>query len=486
MNSKSKELRINREGDRYKWSLGSIIENLQSIGVDTDGAVDIARACLKNFRPEKNVEFIALMTWFEEALLKQADKTIAERFLSQTPPFIPLRIKKQKGSEEYSRRAISQRLEKQGIAFKDAYDIAHQLRSDLRTQGLEEITESYLNSILSDRIEKRMGSNARLRFESGKQQTIQISQSDGQVLPFSHGILAKSLIAIGLNSEMAFTITREVEQSLWLEPDVIDSKTLEQVIEHELNDKAGPSFAQRYLLMQEIETSQKPIIVLISGTSGVGKSTLAAEIAYRLGIARLVSSDSIRQALRSLISADLSSILHSSSFAAWQTELLPGEDVDRVKTKRVQRAFQSQVQQVSAALWAILQRNYEENVSIVMEGVHIVPGFMPLEQLEDATIIELVFVQTDEDKHRQNFEKRQKSSVKRKSNRYLNHFTEIRLIQDFIVEQAKNEGVAVVDAFDRELAMNEGFEVILQGLLNDWLDVSPVADDEPDSFEELR
>ena len=471
MGSKSKELRINREGDRYKWSSGSIIENLQSIGVETELAVDIARDCIKNFRSEKNIDFTKLMTWFEEVLSKQANKEIAETFLSQTPPFIPLKISKDKSTEDYSRRVVSQRLEKQGIPFKEAYDIADQLRSRLRAQGLENITDVYLNDALSEAIETRIGSMARLRFESDNHQVIQIVQSDGQVLPFSHGILSRSLMSIGLDSEMAFAIAREVEQTLWLEPhNVIPSHVLEQLVEQEVTEKAGKSFAQRYQLLQEIDRNQKPIIVLICGTSGVGKSTVAAEIAYRLGIPRLVSSDSIRQALRSLISPDLSAILHSSSFTAWQTELLPGEDTDTVKTKRVHRAFQTQVQQVSAALSAILKRNYEENVSIVMEGVHVVPGFMPLDEMEDATIIELVFVQSDEEKHRQNFEKRQKSSVKRKSNRYLGHFQEIRLVQDFIVSQAKSEGVAIIDAMQQERAIDEGFEIILQSLLNDWLD----------------
>ena len=84
--------------------------------------------------------------------------------------------------------------------------------------------------------------------------------------------------------------------------------------------------------------------------------------------------------------------------------------------------------------------------------------------------------QSDEEKHRQNFEKRQKSSAKRKSNRYLGHFQEIRLVQDFIVSQAKSEGVAIIDATHQERAIDEGFELILQALLNDWLDKSDVED----------
>jgi len=141
MSSKSKELRISREGERYKWSSGSIIENLQSIDVETELAVDIARACVKEFRAEKNIDFKQIMTWFDDTLSKQIDKNVAERFSNQTPPFIPLRVEREKGTVEYSRRAISQRLEKQGIPFKEAYDIAHQLRNQLRAKGFETITD---------------------------------------------------------------------------------------------------------------------------------------------------------------------------------------------------------------------------------------------------------------------------------------------------------------------------------------------------------
>jgi 2-phosphoglycerate kinase len=98
--------------------------------------------------------------------------------------------------------------------------------------------------------------------------------------------------------------------------------------------------------------------------AGVGKSVLAAELAYRLGIARVVSTDSVRQALRSLISPELSPILHASSYAAWRAELLPDEIATaKPKRKRVVRGFQAQVQQMNRAIDAIIDRNVKEDLA---------------------------------------------------------------------------------------------------------------------------
>ena len=45
-----------------------------------------------------------------------------------------------------------------------------------------------------------------------------------------------------------------------------------------------------------------PVIVLIGGTTGTGKSTVASEVAYRLGITRVTSTDFIRETMRAFLS----------------------------------------------------------------------------------------------------------------------------------------------------------------------------------------
>ena len=56
--------------------------------------------------------------------------------------------------------------------------------------------------------------------------------------------------------------------------------------------------------------------VLLCGTSGTGKSTLASLLAARLGITTLLSTDSIRHMLRGFQSAEENPLLWLSTYEA--------------------------------------------------------------------------------------------------------------------------------------------------------------------------
>ena len=57
-----------------------------------------------------------------------------------------------------------------------------------------------------------------------------------------------------------------------------------------------------------------PLIVLVGGATGTGKSTVATEVAYRLGITRVTSTDFVRQTMRAFLSHDFMPSIHYSSF----------------------------------------------------------------------------------------------------------------------------------------------------------------------------
>ena len=58
----------------------------------------------------------------------------------------------------------------------------------------------------------------------------------------------------------------------------------------------------------------KPRLLVITGSSGVGKSTLSARAAASLGFSKSASTDTIREALRTQFDADELPALHRSSF----------------------------------------------------------------------------------------------------------------------------------------------------------------------------
>ena len=111
----------------------------------------------------------------------------------------------------------------------------------------------------------------------------------------------------------------------------------------------------------------KPIILLIGGATGTGKSTVATEVAYRLGINRVTSTDVVRQTLRAFFAEEYLPSIHRSSFDAG-----PGETmVD---------GFLDQTTNVLIAVEASIERALQEGWSMVLEGVHLVPGMLSVRQ----------------------------------------------------------------------------------------------------------
>ena len=113
----------------------------------------------------------------------------------------------------------------------------------------------------------------------------------------------------------------------------------------------------------------KGLIVLIGGTTGTGKSTVASEVAHRLGITRLTSTDFIRETMRAFFSYEEMPAIHHSSFEA-------GTAVDGDADPLI-AGFVEQSRLVCVGVDAAIRRSLTEGWSMVLEGVHLVPGMVP-------------------------------------------------------------------------------------------------------------
>lgn len=462
-------LKVVREGDKVPFQLGTVVESLQGAGLLTDDSIRLARALEKHYRGKKEVKLAALVSALTELVKEAHGGGAAARFAEQPPPFAPLRLRDAADKEEspFSRRNLAGMLEKQGYSFKEANTLARQIEGELRRTGSGLITPPELAHQTALAIGARYGREARERFEAaqGRPSELWVIGEDEVRVPYSRGILAQSLMALGLGPDMSYQLAKRTEVALWrLGQRDLRVATLRGSVKRLLLQEAGEEFVRRYELLHALRRPERPLVILIGGAPGVGKSNLASALAYRLGLPRIVSTDAIRQALRSLISPELSPELHTSSFTAWRAELLPSEQ-PKPKRKRVVRGFQRQVQQLTAPLQAIVDRSVAEASSVVMEGVHLVPGFMSLEQ-EGATVVELILNVADPELHRSYFGTRElQTQSRRRREHYLTHFDEIRMIQDFCLAQAKTENVPVVDAGDFDEMIDHAIEVILNAAL---------------------
>lgn len=465
---KRRDLRVAVGRKKVPFSAGQVVDGLQAAGALTDDALRVARDVEQALRDggQRTVPLERLREVVAERAREELGDGIADHWLAQTAPFVPIVLERLSGEPTpFSRRTLTASLEKLDLEFKEAWALAAQVEQGIRAEGLERIGEGELPQRVALALEARYGREKRLRYEAtlDRPSDLMVSEPDGSHIPYSRGILARSLTSIGLAPGLSHHLAKRVEEALWREGgSTVEREDVRRVVRELLVEEAGEEFARRYELMRVVRRPERPIVVMIGGTAGVGKSELAAELAYRLGVVRVVSSDSIRQALRSLVSPDLSPVLHASSYTAWMAELLPAERAHlKPKRKRVVRGFQAQVLQLGTALTAIADRNVVEATSMVLEGIHVVPGVSP-GQVDGATVVELMLQVEDEATHLARFARREgRTGARRPQAPYVEHFEEIRMLQDWLVGRAEEAGVPVVDVTDLDDAVEHAVEHVL-------------------------
>ena len=275
--------------------------------------------------------------------------------------------------------------------------------------------------------------------------------------PFSKGIMSRSLNVADIGTERAHQIASNIEADL-IENNIteISSGDLADVVLNHL-ENIDSDIAKKYSNWRSLRISKKPLIILIGGASGVGTSSMAFELANRLRLKNIISTDMIREVMRKIISKDLSPVIHKSSFDAYESIRTPSIRIDSVI-----EGFISHVDVVNVGIEAIIERSVKEGISTIIEGVHIVPGFIRSDLMENNNIIMFTLTVDDEDSHKQRFYARCRQPwVKRSLERYMDNFSTIRKTQKFLVEQAKIHDARIINNVD----INETIDIMINDIL---------------------
>ena len=287
-------------------------------------------------------------------------------------------------------------------------------------------------------------------------------KSRGAPMPFSKGRMAQALVLAGAEPERAYQLAMRIEREVSkLGADEIPIERLHGLVEEVLAQEESPQLVSRYHGWHEVLRLDRPLLLILGGATGTGKSTLATEIAYRLGISRITSTDAVRQVMRAFFAVELMPELHYSSFEAARGLKIPMPDPDI--EDRALYGFIQQAGQVAVGASAIIDRAVMEGLSTVVEGVHLVPGLVAADQHAGAVVVQIMLTIDDEDAHQAHFFSRDASSGGgRAMDRYLRSFGEIRRIQDYLVVRAEQMGWPVVDAGDPDLALIAVMDLILE------------------------
>jgi 2-phosphoglycerate kinase len=269
--------------------------------------------------------------------------------------------------------------------------------------------------------------------------------------------MARALIAVGVPADRAYELARRVEVDLAERGErTVDPERLRILAQETLGVEDGERAVGRLRRLADLQSLDVPIIVLIGGSTGTGKSTLAAEVAHRLGITRVASTDFIRQTMRAFFSKEFMPTIHYSSFEA-------GEGVDGdVTGDPTIVGFVDQCRHVCVGVEAAMERALAEGWSMVLEGVHLVPGILPAE-LAGALVVHVVVEIADPDVHRVHFHVRDVTTGGiRAMDKYLARIDDIRRIQTYVVGRARRESVPVVENANVDRTVDEVIEIVMR------------------------
>jgi 2-phosphoglycerate kinase len=265
-------------------------------------------------------------------------------------------------------------------------------------------------------------------------------------LPYSKGLMARALVAAGVAIEPAYLLAKQLELDLAVrDARAVSLERLEEVAAEVLGEDEGHQVVTRLRRFAALQALDVPILLLVGGATGTGKSSVATEVAHRLGITRVTSTDFIRETMRAFFSPRSMPSVHHSSFAGDP----PVE------------AFVSQTRKVVVGVEGAIERAMTEGWSMVLEGVHLVPGLVRAE-IQGALVVHTVLAIESERVHRTHFRVRDAvTGGVRSMDKYLDRLEEIRRIQDYLVERAERFGVPVIESSNAERTVATVLELVL-------------------------
>jgi 2-phosphoglycerate kinase len=278
-------------------------------------------------------------------------------------------------------------------------------------------------------------------------------------LPYSKGLMASAIMATGLAPARAFAVAEVVEERL-------EESGQQSITREELSDltldvlraEVGDRYAQSFAKWQMVQRLDIPLVILLGGATGVGKSTIATMLASRLGITRVIPTDAVREVMRSMFTAELFPTLHTSSFDAARLVRNPlPRSADPVVI-----GFREQTSAVSVGIDALIQRAIDEGTDLILEGAHIVPGFLDYSRFKGKAVVVPLVVTVDEPGlHRSHFLQRAREARNRPSERYLDLFDNIRKMQRYVKSLALQHGVAIVPSYNLDATLSQIIDLVV-------------------------
>jgi 2-phosphoglycerate kinase len=123
--------------------------------------------------------------------------------------------------------------------------------------------------------------------------------------------------------------------------------------------------------------------------------------------------------------------------------------------------FLSQINTMQPALEAAISRASIESQHLILEGVHVLPTHLNMEDVgSDVIVIPIMLATMDKSSLRKRFKARARISEERKAEKYLNHMDDIWELQSYLLNEADRVGIPIVSSQGIEDTIGEVLGII--------------------------
>ncbi len=191
----------------------------------------------------------------------------------------------------------------------------------------------------------------------------------------------------------------------------------------------------------------QPKIVLIGGIPGVGKTSIAGEIAKALDIDIVLSGDYLREFIRPFGDYAKFSVMSRSVYDAWTSF---GEK----NRENIVSGFLAQSEIMNAGISAIIRRAVGNGEDMVIEQLHYDPSQLGRELINQ--ILPIYLYIHDIDIHRDRLRERVNfTHANSPGERLADQLDTYRFMMDYSLEESRSYGIRIFESSDYRKTLKE-------------------------------
>lgn len=203
-------------------------------------------------------------------------------------------------------------------------------------------------------------------------------------------------------------------------------------------------------------SEENAYIILIGGGASIGKSTLAWELAHLLGIRNVISTDTLRQAIREVDNTD--PILMAETWEVWKILGLCESD------EAIMEGLTRQATLIERVFMPMTNYFLSKGMPTIVEGIHVLPSLRVCELAKHKRYT-VFFLDTNDTQMKANYNSRRYSTHMRSDCTGFSNINKRLALQRQIIRSVNMAGMTVLSTMDWSRLICNSLDIITGNLV---------------------